>query len=57
LNVGNDLKVEQRAGGRLFHARGHATANVTKPYHFHFSDKEQIWDGLNHWNTETTHAI
>jgi len=27
----NDLKVERRAGGRLFHARGPATANARSP--------------------------
>ena len=26
-----DLEVERRAGGRLFHARGHATANARSP--------------------------
>jgi len=27
----NDVEVEQRAGGKLFHARGPATANARSP--------------------------
>ena len=31
LKEENDLEVERRAGGRLFHARGPATANARSP--------------------------
>ena len=31
MNEDNDLEVERRAGGRLFHARGPATANARSP--------------------------
>jgi len=31
LKKENDLEVERRAGGRLFHARGTATANERSP--------------------------
>jgi len=31
LKEENDLEVERRAGGRLYHARGPATANAWSP--------------------------
>ena len=31
LKVINDVEVERRAGGKLFHARGPATANARSP--------------------------
>ena len=31
LKVVNDVEVERRAGGKLFHARGPATANARSP--------------------------